>query len=551
MNTLLYREARQIANYARITLRSPKRLVPAILMVVYLMIFLGPQLLIRLVGPRHLVSVISFSMPPQIPIALFALLSLVMVYKIHKSFSESMVTFPLADIDFLFPTPISRRTILGLRLLGLYAKVGLYILFFALIFGFQLTMFAPTSIGISVSCVVLILFIVFLVNTCTTINLVATFREARKWWLSSAVRWTADGLLVFVVATLILGYVQTHDLAESAARTMNNPLVTILLLPARWTADLMLSPFTGWKPGFGGEFLGMWALALGSLALVLSRKENPFEPSLVISARAAAIRSAMRRGGGFGRLRTEMQKFRPQKVKATGGIPPFGRGAIALVWKNLNITMRTSGKALIAVPFIGVIVLGGLRLAAPQEIGLKEVQGFATLLVAYLMFISSTIMLHSFRADLKQANILRPMPIPAWQIIAVQGVHSTLISMAIAWIAFILIAVFYGFEARSPLTIAVLALPFAAYASLCWQAVAAVIYPNPEDPTQQFVGNMLSGFAGLISIGPVVAIGALGWFLHLGVVLPAMMIAAFSTGMAIGGIILSSWLYKRFDPTDE
>ena len=550
MTTLLYLELRQIANYARITLRSPKRLIPAILMMTWVLMFLGPQLLFRLVGPRHPVTLLSFTMPPQIPIALFAILSIVMLYKVHKSFSESMVTFPLADIDFLFPTPISRRTILGLRLLGLYARVGLYVLFFAFIFGIQLSMFAPTSIGISVSCVVLILFVVFIVNICTTINLVATFREARKWWLSYAVRWTADGLLIFVAGKLIFGYLQTGNLAESAAQTMNHPLVTALLLPAKWTADLMLSPFTGWAPGIGGELLGMCALAIGSLALVLSRNENPYEPSLMVSARAAAIRSAVRRGG-WGRLRAEMQKFRPQKARAAGGVPPFGRGAIVLVWKSLNITMRTSGRALIAVPFIGALLLGGLRFALPNEFGLKEVQGFATVLVAYLLFISSTIMLHSFRADLKQANILRPMPIPAWQVIAVQGIHSTLISTAIAWIVLILISVFYGFEARSPLTIAVLALPFAAYASLCWQAVAAVIYPNPEDPTQQFVGNMLSGLAATISIGPAVGIGVLGWYLHLGVVFPAMMIAAFSTGMAVAGILLSAWLYKRFDPTDE
>ena len=549
MNTLLYLEARQIANYARVTLRSPKRLIPAIIIVVYMMIFLGPQLLLRLVGPRHLVS-ITFTMPPQIPIGLFAILSLAMVYKVHKSFSESMVTFPLADIDFLFPTPIRRRTILGLRLLGLYAKVGLYVLFFAFIFGMQVSMFAQVSVGISVTCVVTLLFVVFLVNICTAINLVATFREGRKWWLAYLVRGAAYVLVFFVAGRLLLGYMQTRDLTQSAVQTFNHPLVTMLLLPAKWTADLMLSPFTGWKPGFGGEFLGMWLLAIGSLALVLSRNENPYEPSLMVSARAAAIRSAVRRGG-FGKLRAEMQKFRPQKAKAAGGIPPFGRGPIALVWKNLNITMRTSGRALIAIPFIGVVLLGGLRLAAPNQFSLKEVQLLATALIAYLLFISSTIMLHSFRADLKQANILRPMPIPAWQVIAVQGVHSTLISMAVAWIVVILISLFYGFDARSPLTIAVLALPFAAYASLCWQAVAAVIYPNPDDPTQQFVGNMLSGLAGAVSIGPAIAIGALGWFLHLGVVLPAMMIAAFSIGMAIGGILLSASLYKRFDPTEE
>ena len=189
MSTLLYLEARQIVNYARITLRSPKRLVPAILVVLWMLMFIGPQLMLRLMGPRHPISGLSLTIPPQIPIALFALLSIVMLYKVHRSFSEGMVTFPLADIDFLFPTPISRRTILGLRLLGLYAKLGLYVLFLAFIFGYQVSMFAPSSVGVSVSCLAVILFGIFLTNTCTTINLVATFREAKKWWLSYAVRW--------------------------------------------------------------------------------------------------------------------------------------------------------------------------------------------------------------------------------------------------------------------------------------------------------------------------------------------------------------------------
>lgn len=546
MKILLHLELRQLANYARLTLRSPKRLIPVLLMAVWLLMVLGPHLLMASGLPSVPFPTVAFRIPDHVWSAAFAVLSLAMIYMAQKGFSESIIIFRPADIDFAFPTPIRRQAIMTLKLLSLYAKCGAYVLFIVLLVTAQSWMIARLQTGlVFASALAVILYAIFLTNICTVINLVATFRPGGKWWLAWFVRGAAYFLIAFAAWRMLSGYLETSDVAQSVVYALRHPVFLVLMLPAKWTADLGLAMFTGWGPGLSRELAALGALAAASFALVLQRKENPYEPSLAVSATRAAMRDAFR-SGGWGRARQMLWK----QKQAAPGIRPFGRGAVALIWKNLNTAIRTSRKVLVAIPMVMAAALVVIRSFVPQVTG-GEVEAVTAVGLAYVIFILSTMMLHSFRADMKQANILKPMPISAWQLVGAGMVHGALLIALFTWITVALVAAFYGLQPRSLLLTLAVAMPFVAYGSLCWQAVAAVIYPNWDDLTQRYIGGMLSGLGVVLGLGPPAVIGVLGWYLKIGVVPTALAMAFVSAGISVVAVALSSYLYRRYDPTDE
>lgn len=552
MKILLFLELRQLANYIRVTLRSPKRLIPVILMMLWFAMMFLPQIMVRTLVHRPPAFPIAIQFPEIIPSVLFFVCSIIMVYMVLKSFSDSLLVFGLSDIDFLFPTPISRRAIMTLKLLGLYMRAGSYALFMAMVFVPQLSMLARSMKG-SVSTAWLggVLFAAVIINICTLINLIATFREGKKWWLAWVVRGIAYALLIFAAGSIFLVYQRTGNVADGIVQTLRHPVITTLLLPSKWAADLLLTAFTGLVPGIGRELAMMALLAAGSYALVMMRDENPYEPALAASTRAAAIRAAAR-AGGYARMRTEMWKTERRKTaKAEAGVPPFGRGAGALVWKNLNVGVRSSGRAMVTIPAIAAVALIATRATLPSRDVEDVIEILVPVVLGYFVFFTSMLTLQSFRSDLKQANILKPMPFPSWQIIAAQSVHGTLMVSGFTWILVVLVAVTYGLRPNSILPVLALTLPFLSYDLLCWQSAAAIIYPKVEDPTQQYLGSLIGMLASGIAVVPPMAVGAIAWFLHAGLIVVTVLAATISIGMAVIGIAVSGHLYSKFDPSDE
>ncbi len=552
MRLLLFLELRQLANYVRVTLRTPKRLIPAILMAAYFSFVLLMQLFAHGMN-RHPSPPMTFGLnvSSSIQSVAFLLMSLALIGLIVRAFSEGMLIFPLSDIDYLFSSPIPRQAILTLKLLGLYVKVGFWGLFVSMFMLPQfLMMVRPSPASVFVGWLGFVLFAAYVINISTLINLIATYREGGKWWLSFVVRAFAYAVILGIAASIGIIARQTGSVAEGLLSTVRHPVVVMLFLPAKWGSDLLLVGMTGLRPLVLLEGLGLACIVAVSYLLVMLRPENPYEPSLTASVRMAAVRAARRSGGGFGIRQAMLQKKTVSKDVATS-LPSFGRGAMAIVWKNLNISVRTSGKTLVVAMALVAVMLVVSKVAAPGLLKRSVVEDAASAVLLYAVFIATMVMLQSFRGDLKQANILKPMPIPSWQIIAAQTVGGALLVAALAWTTLILVAVTYGLTQSSLLLLTALCLPAITYGVLCWQAGVAIIYPKWEDQTQQFVGGMLSMFAGGVCIAPPVIAGFIMKALHFGILPISMAVLFISAGMAALGIMLSGYLYSRFDPTDE
>ena len=362
MRVLLYLECRQLVNVLRLTARSPKRLVPIILIGVSVL----PSIVISLIGGgRSEAAAASLGLSLRLD-ALHAVLYLVLalagLYLIQRSFSASMITFSMPEIDVIVTTPISRRTVMAVKLAKLYAKTGAAYAFLLLFAGPTIAMLMErwSAKAMPVTWIGLLLYGVTLINVCTTINLMTQYASPKSAvWPRIVIRGAAYALLAFAALTVGIGYLGTGSLLKAVAALLHNPLIVALMLPAAWASNLAMAPAAGWVPALGWQLAGLGALACASYALVLRRRENPYEPSIEGSERLAAIREAMR-SGDPNRIHAVMLEKRARSVNHTS-VRPFGRGAAAVLWKNLVIGLRLWKRSLFSIAVM--VAFQGMRRA--------------------------------------------------------------------------------------------------------------------------------------------------------------------------------------------
>ncbi|WP_319586232.1 putative ABC exporter domain-containing protein [uncultured Desulfobulbus sp.] len=550
MITLLYLDLWQLINLIKITLRSPKRLIPIVAVLLWMALILLPQ---RLAGNPQLppqMNIAGFIMPQNLWAIIFFLLSALTILNIYKAFSESVLVFTMPEIDMIFPTPISRRQVMSLKLLKVYAKYAVMTLFFTImifpslrLFGFMQAGMQPASIFISI-----MLFVILTTNISITINLISSYQKESRIQPIAIVRTAIYILIGIVLIGVGIRYTSTHDIVQSVVGILTHPLFTTILTPIKWVADLLVVPFQLWFTTYLVEFILLTLLTIASYLLVLSRDENPYEPSLMVSARFAAMRTAFKAGNMYA-ARTALMKERMKNKRVSYGLPPFGGGALAILWKNLNITFRSSFKGWI----VSGIILAALMMIARNSgiIGKNDITPFAMIGIAYLLFLGSLMMSHSLRNDMKQVNILKPMPVSPWKLIAVEPIHGVLVISIMCAVVIGMIYFIIGLKPGSPLFATLYCLPFAAYSCLSAQVAAVVLYPNWDDLTQRYLSQMASMAASIFGLLLPIIVFVVFLQMKLPTTLTVGIVGAICLVLSVVGIALGTWAYRTHDPSDE
>src|SRR5690606_34831913 len=126
--------------------------------------------------------------------------------------------------------------------------------------------------------------LLIVVNIAHTINIVFTFGYER---LKQARVVIKAVLFIGPVSAVLYGLYQYASTGSSYMSVMwaaNSPVMNALFAPARWCAVLLLAPLYSLTPEDWRNFALLWILAGASFALLMSRRENIYEPSLGISA---------------------------------------------------------------------------------------------------------------------------------------------------------------------------------------------------------------------------------------------------------------------------
>lgn len=340
------------------------------------------------------------------------------------------LAFVPAEVQFLFPAPVSRRTLIQAKLLRTQFAILLNVLIFTVLLrggggsADSWRRAAALWVGFSVMA---------LHRLGASIVRANALEHARAGWRRSIVP-----MVVFtaLLVALAWGFITQIDALKAAAaigfKQVGLEIVSTLQQPvpsaALWPVRAVLAPLFTTTPA--GWLAAMpWAVAiLAAHFLWVLQLDSAFEE--------AALEATQHRAERIQRFRTSQSGKARSKKGKVARIPRLrlhGRPAMAVAWKNVAAALRGGAWRTQLISFtIGLLVLAVLiRTASTDAADL-----FVGLVVgwgAMLVFIGPSWMRFDLRLDLPRLTILKTWPLPGKQIVAAEIAAVTLLHSITIW----------------------------------------------------------------------------------------------------------------------
>ena len=560
-------------------LRQPKYLLGAILGAAYFYFYFGRFLA---VSRMPLGAGSGPASPHGLEIGAAILFVATIVLSWILPASRAAIAFTEAEIAFLFPAPITRRTLVIMRLVKSQFALLLFSAFMTLLSG-RFHLGSEVWMRIGGWWVIM--------NTLNMHRLGASFALQRL-----RERGMADGKRRVLVVLVLVAFVA---LVEFMRRSLPPPpdLATALrgggeitnyIVQLLHTGPLryVLAPFKLIvAPNFAHEgvtFLRALLPAFGIMALHfiwVVRADVSFEDASIEAAKkraaflAARGRGELRARGKSDKARTPLWRLRP-----TGFAP------IAFIWKSLLKSggRRTLGRwaAFFAVLAAGAFALGRVEdLTKPLVVTAFIIGGgcYIALLISFVMI--GQLSAAQLRQGIATMDLLKTYPIPGWQIALGELAGPVLLGSLMQWcslgIGLMLLSIAPPLHPHLGTITAIaggiaLLLPIFNLSTAILPCAGALLYPGwfrPQESTGPGIENtgmkLILGIAQLLAVVvamiPVVFFGAVAFFAvakfttatewpALAAGGTALLILAMETGL---GIAWLGSLYDEFDVSSE
>lgn len=345
------------------------------------------------------------------------------------------LTFSEAEIAFLFPAPVRRRSLIHYKLLSGQLTVLVQSLFYPLIFN---------SRGLAGGHAPALFLGWWLILT--TINLhylgsSLTIARLIEGGVSAARRRAVilGGIVLAVALTAV--WIRREARAPTATDLAGlDPFVRWLgaildggvlhwvLMPFK----LVLRPFVATEPRDLLLALGPALLVLAAHYLWVSRMEVAFEEASVVRAEKRSARRAQLRAGNY-RLGGGPAKGRraPFRLAATG------RPEVAFLWKNLlSAPPYLNGRNWLRCA--GAIALAGFwagRQGGLYQTVMTMVGAAGGVIGFYIVLFGPLVARQDLRNDLPNADLLRSYPLPGWQLLLGELLAPIALLTGLIWLA--------------------------------------------------------------------------------------------------------------------
>ena len=515
------------------------------------------------VSPEH-----AWLMEPLAALVLFIVVLLAWLIP-HE---RAALTFTEAEVAFLFPAPVSRRTLVHYKLLRSQLRILFSALFFTLLshrFGGNIWIHAAGW---------------WLVLSTLNLHFLGS-SFTRTLLLDHGISNWLRRLMVLVLAAAAVGGVwlwakntfPTPDHFD--ATDINSTLDYLGKILTTGPALYLLYPFRLLvRPFFASDAPEFFAVLAPALLLFLLHylwvifSDVAFEEaSLAASQKMAARVAAVRAGNWMGAGKN--QKARRAWFK----LAPTGPAFMALLWKNLlgmgrGVPMRLWIMiAVVLVFFVFTFSRGGhgQNLTVMAAVILASLLGYSLLLGPQFLRLD-------FRRDLPQADILKTFPMRGWQIALGEILAPVVVLAGFQWLLLLptTVLIFYlpGTNQTLFLTIAlsaVFVLPIMDFILLLIPNAAVLLFPSwvqagKDSPRGiEATGQRMIFAVGqllilLLTLLPAALAFTGVYFLFkfmLGPVLPVFFAAlAGSVILAVEaglGVLLLGKFFERFDVTEE
>jgi ABC-2 type transport system permease protein len=555
-------------------LQQPKYLIGAIAGALYFYFYFIRYLFLGHTGGRSSAGNLAISpehswlMEPLAALVLFIVVLLAWLIP-HE---RAALTFTEAEVAFLFPAPVSRRTLVHYKLLRSQLRILFSALFFTLLshrFGGNIWIHAAGW---------------WLVLSTLNLHFLGS-SFTRTLLLDHGISNWLRRLMVLVLAAAAVGGVwlwakNTLPAPDHFDATdINSTLDYLGKILTTGPALYLLYPFRLLvRPFFASDAPEFFAVLAPALLLFLLHylwvifsdvafEESSLAASQKMAARVAAVRAGNWMGAG------KNQKARRAWFK----LAPTGPAFMALLWKNLlgmgrGVPMRLWIMiAVVLVFFVFTFSRGGhgQNLTVMAAVILASLLGYSLLLGPQFLRLD-------FRRDLPQADILKTFPMRGWQIALGEILAPVVVLAGFQWLLLLptTVLIFYlpGTNQTLFLTIAlsaVFVLPIMDFILLLIPNAAVLLFPSwvqagKDSPR----GIEATGQRMIFAVGQLLilllallpaALAFIGvYFLFkfmLGPVLPVFFAAlAGSVILAVEaglGVLLLGKFFERFDVTEE
>ena len=485
---------------------------------------------------------------------------------------RAALTFTEAEVAFLFPAPITRRTLIHFKLLRSQLRILFGALFLTLI---------SRRLGGNVWIHALGWWLIL-----STLNLhFLGCSFARTMLLDYGISNRLRRLLVFGLVVAMAGAVwvwakrtlpapdsadtaNLNAILDYAQRVLTAGPALYLLYPFRLVVRPFLAP--GAAAFFGALAPALLLFLLHYLWVVYS--DVAFEEASVEASQKLAVRIAAVRAGNWQGAKKHQKARRPWfKLAATG--PP----ATALLWKNL-LGVRRVYSVRLWISFVTMVVVLGVMLAGDaRSHGFSVIAaGLVAMALVYSLLLGPQLLRLDFRHDLPLADILKTFPLRGWQIALGEILAPVVVLAAVQWLLLLVDAglVFYLPGGHTALLLAIalgaaFLLPVLDLLVLLIPNAAVLLFPSwiqtgkdsprgIEATGQRLVFALGQLLVLVLALLPA-AITFLGVFFLLKLALGyaaavpfAALVAAIILAVEGGfGVMLLGRLFERFDVSEE
>jgi hypothetical protein len=560
-------------------LRRPKYLAGAIVGGIYFYFYLIRGVGFRRPGvmpPTKLPLASEWSDLPQTLAALGFMVMLLLAWVLPRS--RTALGFSEAEVAFLFPAPVNRRTLLHFKLLGSQPAILISSLIITLIGrGWGGGHFVIRALGWYAGMAVFSLHALGASFAVTMLMDRGITTWKRRGFILGAAVVVVAGVFVWARHSLPpLPAVPDQNgftwLVHYVGRVFESGPLPYLLYPFR----LVVAPYFA----VGGlQFLTALGPVLCILVLeylwVIHSNVAFEEASVEQSRRVAEMQAAMRAGHARG-VRRPAKAARPPFVLRSTGHP-----AVAVFWKNLiSAGQYVSGRFWLML----LVMTISIGVALQAQSGLGGGLGFVGLLLpvmllAMSLFSGPQLLRNDLRQDLPVADVLKMFPMPGWQIVLGEVLAPAVMLAGVQWLLIVCGAIFCPDQFdQHPIPLAMrlsvalalaVVLPFIDLMALLIPNASVLFFPawfqlgkdTPrgfETMGQQLIlmfGQVLALLLGLVPAGiafTLLLLGGsyIGWPL-LGLVLGAFAAAAILAVEAGFGIRLLGGVFERFDVSGE
>ena len=318
--------------------------------------------------------------------------------------------FSEAEIQFLFPAPITRRQLLAYKVLQ--SQVGL-LLTSAIIslFAFR----GSRYVGMWIALAVLNIYLMFV-----------SFARARL--KLAGIGWAVRLVAVFVLATALIATIawqfrshtdmivnalmrqKTADYAAAVSSIMRQPPVGPILAVPRLFGEIIYSPSAATLIRDGAILIAAAVL----LFLATVHLDVSFEDASIVASQRALIRRGRMRAMRAGTDLAAVRRF-PAPFRLAGS----GRPEVAVFWKNLIAAMRVSSFPIVALILPVAFVAAGSIFRGHG--GPAAALGYSGVIIAaFLALLGPQMVRSDLRLDLLRLDVVKTFPLTAEALLAAE-----------------------------------------------------------------------------------------------------------------------------------